>query len=229
MSAAALVKYVVSASTPIPCASSFTVEGRTFTSAGTGEQQPFSTAFAQACGTAFAQLSERLTASQWAQVVREFGIGSDWSQLQVPVFSGSVPSAGNGGANLAAQTIGLGNVQMSPLSMAMVAATVDAGSWHVPQVLQAPDPPGGANLDAGMMTAVRELMRGAVTSGSAHAASVPGQQVYGQVGLVHTGSGWMSWFVGYRGDIAIAAIESGKTPRLSAAALAGAFFSAAPR
>ena len=229
VSAAALVKYVVSASTPIPCASSFTVEGRTFTSAGTGEPQPFSTAFAQACGTAFAQLSERLTASQWAQVVREFGIGSDWSQLQVPVFSGSVPSAGNGGANLAAQTIGLGNVQMSPLSMAMVAATVDAGSWHVPQVLQAPDPPGGAKLDAGMMTAVRELMRGAVTSGSAHAASVPGQQVYGQVGLVHAGSGWMSWFVGYRGDIAIAAIESGKTPRLSAAALAGAFFSAAPR
>jgi len=229
VSAAALVKYVVSASTPIPCASSFTVEGRTFTSAGTGEPQPFSTAFAQACGTAFAQLSERLTASQWAQVVREFGIGSDWSQLQVPVFSGSVPSAGNGGANLAAQTIGLGNVQMSPLSMAMVAATVDAGSWHVPQVLQAPDPPGGAKLDAGMMTAVRELMRGAVTSGSAHAASVPGQQVYGQVGLVHAGSGWMSWFVGYRGDIAIAAIESGKTPRLSAATLAGAFFSAAPR
>ena len=51
--------------------------------------------------------------------------------------------------------------------------------------------------------------------------------MYGQVGMVHTGSGWMSWFVGYRGDIAIAVIETGKTPQLSAAALAGAFFSAA--
>ena len=39
----------------------------------------------------------------------------------------------------------------------------------------------------------------------------------------------MSWFAGYRGDIAIAAIETGKTAQLSAAALAGAFFSAAPR
>jgi cell division protein FtsI/penicillin-binding protein 2 len=229
VSAAALVKYGVSASTPIPCAGSFTVEGRTFTSTGAGQPKPFSTAFAEGCGTAFAQLSERLTASQWTQVVRAFGIGSDWSQLQVPVFSGSVPSA-PGGANLAAQTIGQGNVQMSLLSMAMVAATVDAGRWHVPQVLQAPDPPaGGAELDAGTMTAVRGLMRGAVRSGAAHAASLPGQQVYGQVGLVHTGSGWLSWFVGYRGDIAIAAIESGKTPQLSAAALAGAFFSAAPR
>ena len=228
VSAAALVKHGVSASTPIPCASSFNVEGRTFSSSGTGEPVPFSTAFAEGCGTAFAQLSERLSPSQWAQMVREFGIGSDWSQLQVPVFSGSVPAAG--GANLAAQTIGQGNVRMSLLSMAMVAATVDAGRWHVPQVLQAPDPPShGAELDAAMMTTVRGLMRGAVRSGAAHAASLPGQQVYGQVGLVQTGSGWMSWFVGYRGDIAIAAIESGKTPQLSAAALAGAFFSAASR
>jgi cell division protein FtsI/penicillin-binding protein 2 len=229
VSAAALVRYGVKVSTPIPCASSFNVEGQTFSSEGTGVPKPFSTAFAEACGTAFAQLSERLTASQWAQVVREFGIGSDWSQLQVPVFSGSVPST-TGDANLAAQTIGQGNVRMSLLSMAMVAATVDAGRWHVPQVLKAPDPPAsGAELDAGMMAAVRGLMQGAVRSGSAQAASRPGQQVYGQVGLVRTGSGWMSWFVGYRGDIAIAAIESGKTPQLSAAALAGAFFSAAPR
>jgi cell division protein FtsI/penicillin-binding protein 2 len=228
VSAAALVKHGVSASTPIPCASSFNVEGRTFSSPGTGQPVPFSTAFAQGCGTAFAQLSERLSPSQWAQVVREFGIGSDWSQLQVPAFSGSVPAAG--GANLAAQTIGQGNVRMSLLSMAMVAATVDASRWHVPQVLQAPDPPShGAELDAGMMATLRGLMRGAVRSGAAHAASLPGQQVYGQVGLVHTSSGWMSWFVGYRGDVAIAAIESGKTPQLSAAALAGAFFSAAPR
>jgi cell division protein FtsI/penicillin-binding protein 2 len=229
VSAAALAKHGVSASTPIPCASSFNVEGRTFSSPGTGQPVPFGTAFAEGCGTAFAQLSERLSPSQWAEVVKEFGIGSDWSQLQVPVFSGSVPSA-PGGANLAAQTIGQGNVRMSLLSMAMVAATVDAGRWHVPQVLQAPDPPSrGAELDAGVMTTVRGLMRGAVRSGAAHAASLPGQQVYGQVGLVHLGSGWMSWFVGYRGDIAIAAIESGKTPQLSAAALAGAFFSAAPR
>ena len=207
----------------------FNVEGQTFSSQGTGQPVPFSTAFAEGCGTAFAQLSERLSPSQWAEVVKEFGIGSDWSQLQVPVFSGSVPSAA-GGASLAAQTIGQGNVRMSLLSMAMVAATVDAGRWHVPQVLKAPDPPSrGAELDAGVMTAVRGLMRGAVLSGAAHAASLPGQQVYGQVGLVHTGSGWMSWFVGYRGDVAIAAIESGKTPQLSAAALAGAFFSAAPR
>jgi cell division protein FtsI/penicillin-binding protein 2 len=227
VSAAALAKKGVSLSTPISCAPSFTVGGQTFTSEGTGEQKPFSVAFAEGCGTAFAGLSERLNASEWSQVVKEFGIGSDWSQLPVPAFSGAVPLAA-GDANLASQTIGQGNVRMSLLSMAMVAATVDEGRWHVPQVLQGADPPSaGAVLDTGVLNVVRGLMRGAVRSGAAQAASLPGRQVYGQIGMVRTGSGWLSWFVGYRGDIAIAAIESGKTPQLSAAALAGAFFSAA--
>ncbi len=228
VSAAALVRNGFAA--PISCADSFTVEGQTFTSDGTGQQKPFSAAFAEGCSTAFVALSERLSPSQWAQTVKEFGIGSDWSQLPVRAFSGSVPSAASD-ANLAAQTIGQGNVRMSLLSMAMVAATVKSGSWHVPQVLQAPADPPSANtaLDQRMMTAVRGFMRGAVRVGAAQAASLPGQPVYGQVGLVRTGSGWMSLFVGYRGDIAIAAIESGKTPQLSAAALAGAFFSAAAR
>ena len=227
VSAAALAKKGVSLRTPISCAPSFTVGGQTFTSEGTGEQKPFSVAFAEGCGTAFAGLSERLNVGEWSQVVKEFGIGSDWSQLPVPAFSGAVPLAA-GDANLASQTIGQGNVRMSLLSMAMVAATVDAGRWHVPQVLPAADPPSaGALLDTGVLNVVRGLMRGAVRSGAAQAASLPGRQVYGQVGMVRTGSGWLSWFVGYRGDIAIAAIESGKTPQLSAAALAGAFFSAA--
>jgi hypothetical protein len=43
---------------------------------------------------------------------------------------------------------------------------------------------------------------------------------------VRTGSDWLSWFVGFRGDIAFTVIESGKTSQLSAAALAGAFLSA---
>jgi cell division protein FtsI/penicillin-binding protein 2 len=230
VSAGALVgNDVLSVSTPISCASSLIVAGQTFTSYGSGATKPFSTAFADGCTTAFASLSERLTTSQWARAVRGFGIGADWSQLQVPAFSGSVPSAADG-ADLAAQIIGQGDVRMSLLSMAMVAAAVDAGSWHVPQVIQTVPAPSstGTALDPNMMSALQGLMRGAVRSGAAQAASLPGAQVYGQVGMVHTGSGWMSWFVGYRGDVAIAAIESGKTAKLSAAALARAFFAALP-
>jgi Penicillin binding protein transpeptidase domain/NTF2-like N-terminal transpeptidase domain/Penicillin-binding Protein dimerisation domain len=228
VSTAALLGAGLKVFTPISCENSFTVDGQTFTSEGTGAVKPFSDAFADGCGTAFAGLSERLTPSQFAQVVKEFGIGADWSSLPVPAFSGSVPSA-VGVADLAAEAIGQGNVRMSPLSMAMVAAVVDTGSWHTPQVTQGAVDPAGTALDPSAMSALRTLMRTAVRSGAAQAASVPGAPVYGQVGLVHTGSSWLSWFVGYRGDIAFTVIESGKTSRLSAAALAGAFLSALGR
>jgi hypothetical protein len=69
-------------------------------------------------------------------------------------------------------------------------------------------------------------MRQAVRSGSAHAANVPGQQVYGQSGVVQTGShAWLSWFVGYRGGMAVAVIETGTTRAQAATSLAGAFLS----
>jgi hypothetical protein len=110
--------------------------------------------------------------------------------------------------------------------MAMVAAEVDSGSWHAPQILAgATDTVSkpGAALDPRALSALRSLMRSAVSSGAAQAANTPGTPVYGQVGLVHSGSGWMSWFVGYRGNIAFTVIESGRTAELSAAALAGTF------
>jgi cell division protein FtsI/penicillin-binding protein 2 len=226
VSAAALLGAGVTVpATPISCENSLTVGGRTFTSDGTGEQQPFSADFAQDCGTAFAGLSERLAPGVFAEAVREFGIGSDWSALPVAAFSGSVPPAS--GAVLAADTIGQGNVRVSLLSMAMVAAVVDSGRWRVPEVV-AGDPDGnlGRALDSTELSALRALMRSAVRSGAARAAGLPGAQVYGQVGLVHTGSEWVSWFAGFRDDIAFAVMESGRTPQLSAAALASAFLSA---
>jgi cell division protein FtsI/penicillin-binding protein 2 len=229
VSAAALLDTkVTTVSTPISCENSFTVGGQTFTSDGTGEQKPFSDDFAQDCGTAFAGLSERISYAQLAQVAKEFGIGSDWSGLPVPAFSGSLSPSAND-AVTAADMIGQGNVQVSLLSMAMVAAAVDHGGWRAPEVLADPsDPAGntGPTLDPAELSALRSLMRGAVRSGAARAASLRGPQVYGQVGLVHTRSGWMSWFVGFRGDVAFAVMESGRTSQLSAAALASVFLSA---
>ena len=225
VSAAALLGTGLKTDSPISCENSFTVNGRTFSSDGTGATESFTDDFADGCGTAFAGLSERLHAPEFDQVVKGFGIGADWSSLPVPAFSGSVPSAADV-ADLAAETIGLGNVQMSPLAMAMVAAAVDSGAWHTPQFTEDSADPSGTALNPSNMTELRGLMRAAVRSGAAQAANLPGTPVYGQVGLVRTGSTWTSWFVGFRGNIAFTVIESGRTSRLSAAALAGAFLSA---
>jgi cell division protein FtsI/penicillin-binding protein 2 len=225
VSAAALLRSGLSTQSQLACQNSFTVGGQTFTSDGSGQAEPFSDDFARACGTAFAGAAKLLTASQFDEVVKEFGIGADWSGLPVPAFSGSVP-AGATGAELAEEIVGQGNVQMSPLAMAMVAATVDSGSWHTPRILASSADPSGTALNPSDMTALRSLMRTAVRSGAAKAASRPGAPVYGQVGLVHSGATWTSWFVGFRGDTAFTVVESGPTARLSAAALAGAFLRA---
>ena len=225
VSAAALLGSGFTAASPLSCENSFTVGGQTFTSDGTSATKPFSDDFADACGTAFAGASERLNAGELDQVVKGFGIGADWSSLPVPAFSGSVPSAADG-ADLAEETIGQGNVQMSPLAMAMVAAAVDSGSWHTPLFVEGSPDPSGTALNPSDVSELRSLMRAAVRSGAAQAANLPGAPVYGQVGLVKTRSTWTSWFVGFRGNIAFTVIESAKTSHLSAAALAGAFLSA---
>lgn len=233
VSAAALLQSGLAVNTPIGCTNSLSVGGQTFTSDSSETDKPFSADFADDCGTAFAGLSLRLSPAQFASVVRGFGLGAGWPSLPVPVFHGSVPVA-SGQADLAAETIGAGNVQVSPLGMALVAAEVDSGSWHPPGVLAdaAPDPSAGtaAPLDPSSLASLRGLMWEAVHSGAASAARTAGPSVYGQVGLTRYGSSsssqWLSWFVGYRGDIAFTIVETGASPHLSAAALAHAFAAA---
>jgi cell division protein FtsI/penicillin-binding protein 2 len=216
----------VSASQPLPCQNVADVGGQTFTyQPGPTASTTFAADFADGCGTAFATMSEKLTARQLSAVERSFGIGTQWN-LRVPAFSGSA-AAVTGQAGVAAQATGTGGVLMSPLGMAMVAAEVDAGTGRTP-VLVATDPPSTwqAPLTTSKLGELRQLMRQAVQSGSARAANVRGEPVYGQSGVVQTGAhAYLSWFVGYRGSMAVAVIETGTTQAQAAAALAGAFLS----
>ncbi|HWE13789.1 MAG TPA: penicillin-binding transpeptidase domain-containing protein [Solirubrobacteraceae bacterium] len=234
VSTAALLGTGVSANAEIPCTSVADVGGRQFTAGQLASTLPgntsFSTDFAQGCGTAFAGLSRRLTSSSLSQVASGFGIGANW-QLPLSAYSGSVPAA-TGDGQLAAETIGNG-VQMSPLGMALVAAEVQSGVARSPVLVT--DPPDGSAakqspLTPGALTSLRQLMRKAVTSGSAQSADVPGSPVYGQTALVQVGSGasatWQSWFVGFRGDVAFAILESDSSPQVSASFLAAQFLNA---
>ncbi len=216
----------VSTSQPLPCQNVADVGGQTFTyQPGPTASTTFAADFADGCGTAFATMSEKLTAGQLSAVERSFGIGTQWN-LRVPAFSGSA-AAVTGQAGVAAQATGTGGVLMSPLGMAMVAAEVDAGTGRTP-VLVAADPPATwqAPLSTSKLGELRQLMRQAVQAGSARAANVRGEPVYGQSGVVQTGAhAYLSWFVGYRGSMAVAVIETGTTQAQAAAALAGAFLS----
>jgi cell division protein FtsI/penicillin-binding protein 2 len=224
VSAAALLSTGIGVNHPLPCEPVADVGGVTFTyQPATPSTATLATDFAAGCGTAFANMSRTLTPQQLASAERAFGIGASW-QLRLPAFSGSAPTASDE-AGVAAQATGTGGVLMSPLGMATVAAEVAAGTGRSPVLLPTDSavtwqPP----LSGTGLQELRGLMRLAVTSGSAHAADLPGTPVYGQAGVVQSGKhSFVSWFVGYRGSLAVAVLETGSSPAQAAAALAGSF------
>jgi cell division protein FtsI/penicillin-binding protein 2 len=234
VSTGTLLAHGLQLNSPIPCASSNAVGGQTFTNVppepALGPQPPFSTDFAQACGTAFTGLSRLITAGQLAASAAAFGLGAHW-KLPVPTFAGTLRISG-GDAGLAASTIGQGGVQVSPLAMALVAAGVDSGFQRQPTLITDPPDPGLAPrtvAGAQAVASLRTLMRATVQSGAATSADLAGTPVYGQVGSAPAVAGshlWASWFVGYRGDVAFAMLELTKSPVTSAVPLGAAFLTA---
>lgn len=253
VSTAALLASGLSAKAAVPCTSASDVGGETFTNHpaahSLGSQPSFSKDFAYGCGTAFAGLSMRLNATGLSAAAAGFGLGSSW-RLPLPTFGGSV-LAPTSDAQMAADTMGSGDVQVSPLGMAMIAAQVDSGTGHDPSLIVNPapaDPPAVKSvtksvLSVQVMAALRDLMRTTVDSGAAHAADLPGAPVYGQAGnaplpkvasgsqALSAGKGHKSqqacWFVGYRGNVAFAVLEIGK-PATSAVPLAAQFLRTLP-
>jgi cell division protein FtsI/penicillin-binding protein 2 len=236
VSTAALLSVGLSARAQIPCATAENVGGTTFTNdqpePGIDAQPPFRTDFADACATAFAGLSRLLTPNLLTRTAATYGIGTRY-RLPLPAFSGTVPPVGSD-AGQAAQTIGEGGVQVSPLAMAMAAAEADSGSWHPPVLVTDLPDPGNATvtpLGRKLVGTLRGLMRRSVATGAAHLADVPGAAVFGQVGAAplsgHGGRTVAYWFVGFRGDIAFAVLVLDKPGGTGAAGVAAAFLRAA--
>ena len=134
VSTAALLGTGLSAGAPVPCTTASDVGGETFINnppaQGLGAQPPFSADFARGCGTAFAGLSRRLTPGGLSGAAAAFGVGSSW-RLPLPGFTGSMPAPATD-AELAADTMGAGKIQVSPLALALIAGQVDSGQWHAP-------------------------------------------------------------------------------------------------
>jgi cell division protein FtsI/penicillin-binding protein 2 len=223
--------------TLIPCVKVNPVGGSSFRNIpaepNLGTKTTFATDFAHSCSTAFIGLALRggmrddLTAA-----ARGFGLGAPW-QLPLKSFSGQMGAAG-GLAQLAATIVGQGSVQVSPLTMAAVAAQVKSGVWHEPLLVTKPDPEHSQQVrfSATTMDSLRTLMRQAVQSGAAKRADVGRRPVYGQVGTASLGGSrrhqrWATWFVGYRGQTAFAVLEFSASPRVSAVPLAANFLRAA--
>jgi cell division protein FtsI/penicillin-binding protein 2 len=236
VSTAALIGDGFNVNAQIPCMAKSEVGGRTFTNhpkqRGLGPEPTFSTDFAAGCSTAFATLSLRLTSAQRSSAAKSFGMGASW-QLPVPAEAGPVPTP-DSVPQLAADTIGAGQVAVSPLQMALMAGVVQSGNWHRPVLVTSPPPRPGLShpFPSTVLASLRSLMRNAVTNGAARPANVAGQPVFGQVGNVSLGpkhGGLRAvWFVGYRGGVAFAVLELTRSASSSAAPVARTFLQDLP-
>jgi cell division protein FtsI/penicillin-binding protein 2 len=223
----------VTPDTPVACPGTRTVEGREFENEDRFDlgTVPFTEAFAQSCNTTFIELAMQLPDGSLAEAAASYGVGTDWL-LPVGVFSGSVPTDSTG-TTKAANAIGQGEVLVSPVQMALVAAGIAGGAPVVPVEVvggepagQPPAGPGQAVLDA-----LRPMMRQVVLSGTATALGDRGE-VFGKTGTAEYGSNTPpdahGWFVGYQqagpaGDIAFAVLVEGGQSSSAAVALTDVF------
>ncbi|MEU7134722.1 penicillin-binding transpeptidase domain-containing protein [Streptomyces sp. NPDC046261] len=212
-SALLLEKGKASPGKPLPCPKNATY-GMTFHNVEESENPgaTFAQDFAASCNTAFVQLAGQIPDDALATEARDvFGLGLEW-KAGVPTFDGRVPT--DSGAGKAAAMIGQGRVQMSPLNMASVAATVRSGSFHQPYLVDpALDGRELAKAPRALSPAaardLRSMMRLTALSGTG-AGAMAG--LGGDVGA-KTGSAEVDgqsrpngWFTGYRGDVAAAAV-----------------------
>ncbi|MFF8944303.1 penicillin-binding transpeptidase domain-containing protein [Streptomyces sp. NPDC014864] len=216
VSAATLIDTgLTTASGAAPCPPDAMWEGQTFHNLKDMAPDPRATlseSFARSCNTAFIKFADSLKVESLnEEAERRFGLGRDNWKTGIPSFDGSVPASG--GPDKAADLIGQGQVQMSPLNMASVTATAMTGAFRqpviVPQDLDDRELARAEGLSAGTVAQLRQMMNRTATSGT---AAVAMSGLTGRIGA-KTGSAEVdgqaksnSWFTGYRDDVAAAAM-----------------------
>ncbi|MEU4076504.1 penicillin-binding protein [Streptomyces venezuelae] len=166
------------------------------------------TAFIKAIGPLSKQDIEDTELGETAR--RSFGIGLNW-QVGVPARDGSVPPSEGG--ETAASYIGQGRITMSALNVASLSATVKNGGFRQPYLVArelddrtfaTADP-----LSPEVASGLRRMMNAAATNGTAAEAMAGVPSPKGaKTGSAEVGDQATSnsWFTGYSGDLAAAAV-----------------------
>ncbi|GAA1613352.1 penicillin-binding transpeptidase domain-containing protein [Nocardia ninae] len=207
--AAAMSTGLATPDTVLPCPSRITIGERMIPNYNlfTVGDVPMITAYERSCNTTFANVASRLPGDALHAAAAKLGVGPGYTVAGLPTFSGSVPPS-DGLIQRTEDGIGQGKVVVSPLGMALMAATIAHGSVPVPYLIAGRTTTVDGELTTfppQVITGLRAMMRRVVTGGTAERIADQGE-VYGKTGEAEVDGGSHSWFVGYRGDIAFATL-----------------------
>ncbi|WP_231123449.1 penicillin-binding transpeptidase domain-containing protein [Nocardioides sambongensis] len=240
VSTLALLRAGVAPDDPVSCPAQVTVDGKAFENyddypSGSLGEIPLSTAVAQSCNTAFIGERGRLGEDDLAAAAGSLGLGID-HDLGFPAYFGQVPAAASE-TEAAADLIGQGKVLASPMVMAAVIGSVQAGSTVVPTLLPELGADDAAQQPEKLTTAeasqLRAMLRETVTSGSgASLADVPGDPVIAKTGTAEFAKGdeiaLHAWMVAAQGDLAVAVyVDEGESGSRTAGPILEAFLRSA--
>lgn len=235
VTALALLRKGYTPDTVVPCTPTVTVDGRSFKNyddypADKVGDIPLRVAFANSCNTAFISQQAKVSQADLANAAASLGIGVD-VDLGFPAFLGSVPSTGTGTTH-AASMIGQAQVEVAPMDMATVVASVVTGTTVRPQLVRdnpavASFPKPAVPLTSAEATSLRTLMGAVVSEGSGRVLAPVGVTL-AKTGTAEYGTGsplpTHAWMVAARGDLAVAAyVETGQSGSGTAGPLIAAF------
>ncbi len=215
VSSLALLRSGVKPSTVVPCTRRIVVDGKPFENyddypSGAIGDIPLRTAVANSCNTAFISQAGKLSDGDLSSAAAALGFGID-HDLGFPAYLGSVPPP-KSQTEAAADLIGQGGVLASPMAMATVMASIQSGKTVVPRMVRSVKvsvPEQAAPLTAAEASALREMLRGVVTSGSGRALlDVPGPPVIAKTGTAEFERNGKTlthaWMVAAQGNLAVA-------------------------
>jgi cell division protein FtsI/penicillin-binding protein 2 len=166
------------------------------------------TALAQSCNTAFISQAGKVSDADLAAAAGSLGLGIDYD-VGFSSYFGSVPDEG-GATSHAAAMIGQGKVQASPLAMAAVVGSVQAGKTVIPHLVDGRAVKSkGQTLTAAEAKQLKSMMRSVVTDGSGRLLSgLDGPRIIAKTGTAEYGNKQPPrthvWMIAAQGDLAVA-------------------------
>ena len=233
VTALSLLRAGVTPDTTLECPETATIDGRSFKNAdsmspGLFGSMPLRDVIAHSCNTALLLQHDTVDQQELAEAATTLGIGQE-APRGLDAFMGSVDPEDEGLEHAAAM-MGQGRVLTSPLSMAVVLASVKNGETVQPRIL-ADEEPSDLDIEQPLTeeetTQMQEMLRGVVTDGSLDdLADLPGDPVIGKTGTAE----WTdeegelalhSWVIVAQGDLVIAVfVEDGSYGSVTAGPIA---------